>query len=256
MLKGSGVKGIGELVFGANGVFAPKSGDSQWWGGLKAAAGSLLKDGAEIAVGEAPGVGQVQAAYEVFSGVNMYGEELSYLERVGSAIGLIPGGKTFTKAASGLGMGGSAVNQMVRRSDGLTKQADNALGSATKQASGTAKPVAAGVGKVDAPKKRGPKTDPDAPHNATIRAQGNLLEAGGNRIIAGGGKARERLIPTEGGLKGGRRPDILFETANGQIRGRNVGLTDAAGNPVKRELEALGDLNGPGGIPTDFVPYD
>ncbi|QDT69091.1 hypothetical protein MalM25_20180 [Planctomycetes bacterium MalM25] len=152
MLKGSGVKGIGELVFGANGVFAPKSGDSQWWGGLKAAAGSLLKDGAEIAVGEAPGVGQVQAAYEVFSGVNMYGEELSYLERVGSAIGLIPGGKTFTKAASGLGMGGSAVNQMVRRSDGLTKQADNALGSATKQASGTAKPVAAGVGKVDAPR--------------------------------------------------------------------------------------------------------
>ncbi len=75
-------------------------------------------------------------------------------------------------------------------------------------------------------------------------------------MIAGGGRLPERLIPTQGGIKGGRRPDILFETANGQIRGRNVGKTDWFGNPIKRELEALDDFNGPGGIPTDFVPYD
>ena len=104
--------------------------------------------------------------------------------------------------------------------------------------------------------KRGPKTDPNAPHNATIRAQGELLEAGGNRLIAGGGKLKEQLVPTPGGIRGGRRPDILFETPSGQIRGRNIGKTTAAGDPIKREVEALRDLNGPGGIPTDFVPYD
>lgn len=75
-------------------------------------------------------------------------------------------------------------------------------------------------------------------------------------MIAGGGRHPERLIPTPGGTKGGRRPDILFETADGTLRGRNVGKTDRFGNPLKRELEALDDLNGPGGIPTDFVPYD
>jgi hypothetical protein len=107
-----------------------------------------------------------------------------------------------------------------------------------------------------APKKRGPKTDPNAPHNATISGQGDLLEAGGNTVIAGGGRFPERLIPTPGGNKGGRRPDILFETSDGTLRGRNIGKTDRFGNPIKRELEALEDLNGPGGIPTDFVPYD
>jgi RHS repeat-associated protein len=112
------------------------------------------------------------------------------------------------------------------------------------------------IDEVSATRKRGPKTDPNAPHNATIRTHGDLLETGGNRIIAGGGKLPERLIKTDGGLKGGRRPDILLETPNGQIRGRNVGKTDAAGNPIKRELEALDDLNNFGGIPTDFVPYD
>jgi len=104
--------------------------------------------------------------------------------------------------------------------------------------------------------KHGPKTDANAPHNATIRTHGDLLESGGNKVIAGGGKLPERPIKTPGGVKGGRRPDILFETPNGQIRGRNVGKTDRFGNPIKRELEALDDLNGPGGIPTDFVPYD
>jgi hypothetical protein len=83
-----------------------------------------------------------------------------------------------------------------------------------------------------------------------------LIEAGGGKIIAGGGKLPEQLIPTPGGVKGGRRPDILFETENGVLRGRNIGKVDANGNPIKRELDALRDLNGPGGIPTDFVPYN
>jgi RHS repeat-associated protein len=104
--------------------------------------------------------------------------------------------------------------------------------------------------------KRGPKTDPDAPHNATIRAEADALEAQGNTILAGGGRSKERLIPTPGGEKGGRRPDILYETPEGELRGRNVGKVDAQGNAVPREQAAMRDLNGPGGLPTDFVPYN
>ncbi|QDT69090.1 Bifunctional hemolysin/adenylate cyclase precursor [Planctomycetes bacterium MalM25] len=119
--KGSGVKGIGELVFGANGVFAPKSGDSQWWGGLKAAAGSLLKDGAEIAVGEVPIVGDLVAANEAINDSNLYGEQVGMAGRVAAAVSLIPGGKVATKAAEGLGAAarglGGLFSSLTRRSD-------------------------------------------------------------------------------------------------------------------------------------------
>ncbi|HEX5745450.1 MAG TPA: SpvB/TcaC N-terminal domain-containing protein [Archangium sp.] len=104
--------------------------------------------------------------------------------------------------------------------------------------------------------RRGPKTDPNAPHNAKIREEADRLETEGNTIIAGGGRAKERLIPTPGGSKSGRRPDILYETPDGKIQGRNIGKTKADGSPVPREVDALNDLNGPGGVPTDFVPYD
>jgi RHS repeat-associated protein len=104
--------------------------------------------------------------------------------------------------------------------------------------------------------KRGPKTDPDAPHNAKIRAEADALRAQGNKILAGGGSRPERLRGTPNGAKSGRRPDIIYQTPNGELRGRNVGRTRADGSPVPREQEALDDLNGPGGLPTDFVPYD
>jgi RHS repeat-associated protein len=104
--------------------------------------------------------------------------------------------------------------------------------------------------------KRGPKTDPGAPHNKTIREEAEKLEKEGNTIVAGGGRAKERLVPTPGGKKAGRRPDILYETPTGEVRGRNVGKVNAQGLPVPREVDALSDLNGPGGLPTDFVPYN
>lgn len=112
---------------------------------------------------------------------------------------------------------------------------------------------------IDPPKrgaKRGPKTDPEAPHNAKIRSEADKLEAEGNTILRGGGREKEQLIPTPGGKKSGRRPDILHRSPDGQLRGRNVGKTKADGTPVPREVDALDDLNGPGGLPTDFVPYD
>jgi hypothetical protein len=105
--------------------------------------------------------------------------------------------------------------------------------------------------------KRGPKTDETAPHNAKIREEAERLAAiPGNRIVAGGRDKPERLVPTPGGVKSGRRPDIIYETPDGSMRGVNVGRTKADGSPVTREQQALDDLNGPGGLPTDFVPYD
>ena len=105
------------------------------------------------------------------------------------------------------------------------------------------------------PSRPGPKTDPNAPHNAKIREIAERLKSEGNTVLSGGG-GKERLIPTPGGKKGGRRPDIEYETPSGEARGINVGKTRKDGTPVKREVDALEDLNGPGGLPTDFEPYD
>ena len=103
--------------------------------------------------------------------------------------------------------------------------------------------------------RRGPKTDPNAPHNARIRLEAEKLRADGSEILSGGGE-KERLIRTVGGKKGGRRPDIEYRTPGGEIRAKNIGKRLANGTPVLRELYALDDLNGPGGLPTDFIPYD
>jgi len=75
-------------------------------------------------------------------------------------------------------------------------------------------------------------------------------------IVNGGRVEREQVIRTEGGKKAGRRPDIVYRTPDGAKRGRNVGKTNADGTPVKREREALDDLNKHSDTPTDFVPYD
>jgi hypothetical protein len=107
------------------------------------------------------------------------------------------------------------------------------------------------------PAKRGPKTDPDAPHNKKIREVADQLESDGNTIIAGGGRLPERIIVTPGGIKGSKRPDIIYRTKDGESRGVNVGRTGADGLPVTREIEALNDLRGPGNFQMDpFVPYD
>ena len=103
--------------------------------------------------------------------------------------------------------------------------------------------------------KRGPKTDPNAPHNAKIREVAAKLEDEGNTIIAGGG-GKEKAIPTPGGHKGSRRADILYETPDKQIKAVNVGRTKADGSPVTREVKAMQDLIEKAGIPTIFVPYD
>jgi hypothetical protein len=91
--------------------------------------------------------------------------------------------------------------------------------------------------------KSGPKTDPTAPHNARIKAEADALEADGHEILAGGRRKPEKAIPTPGGHKDSRRPDILYKTPDGTVKGRNVGKTKADGTPVTREQKAMEDLN-------------
>jgi len=103
--------------------------------------------------------------------------------------------------------------------------------------------------------KRGPKTDPGAPHNKKIQELGDAIEAEGGTILAGGGRLPERVIRTPDGYKSSRRPDILYKTPEGAIKGRNVGKTKADGSPVTREQQALEDLKAVG-IDIDFAAYD
>jgi RHS repeat-associated protein len=114
----------------------------------------------------------------------------------------------------------------------------------------------AGCGGARRGAKRGPKTDPNAPHNATIRAEADALVEAENEILAGGGRRAERVVPIPpGGHKRFRRPDIVYQTPDGEVRAVNVGRTRSDGSPVQREVEAIEDLEA-AGVPTEFVPYD
>ncbi len=106
--------------------------------------------------------------------------------------------------------------------------------------------------------KPGPRTEDTAPHNAAVIRERERLEAEGNRIVNGGRKPglKEEVVDTKGGHKDTRRPDITYVTPEGDVRGRNVGKTKKDGTPVKREQQALDDLNNHSKRKTDFVPYD
>jgi hypothetical protein len=102
--------------------------------------------------------------------------------------------------------------------------------------------------------KRGPKPFGTGPHNLRIGEVADSVTDG--RIIAGGQTGLpERFIPTPNGLLSGRRADVLVERADGSLYGINVGrVSSRTGAPIKREAEALNDLEG-AGIEMHFVPY-
>lgn len=84
-----------------------------------------------------------------------------------------------------------------------------------------------------------------------------LKENPGARIVAGGGIKDEKLVATPYGIKEGRRPDTIIERADGSQFGINVGKTKADGTTlIKREAQALKDLNENGNLPTIFVRYN
>ncbi len=145
---------------------------------------------------------------------------------------------------------GHDVSGMVANSQ-VAKQVLGAVAGQKGQASSGIKPE---------PQKRGPKPQHEGAHNQKV----DQIGAGGTpsgvkpgeKVVAGGGLEPEVVIPTPGGKKEGRRPDVIIENeTTGAQRGVNVGKVDKDGKPIKREQEALDDLNNHGGIPTTFEPY-
>jgi hypothetical protein len=103
--------------------------------------------------------------------------------------------------------------------------------------------------------KRGPKPFGVGAHNVKIAEVADQVSDGA--VVAGGQRLGlpEAVIKTENGFKGSRRPDILVERANGSRYGINVGKQAATGAPIKREAQAIQDLEG-AGLEMHFVPYN
>lgn len=110
------------------------------------------------------------------------------------------------------------------------------------------------VEKKSTKEKTGSKPAGTGAHNKKIIEVADNVKDG--EIIAGGGRLNEKLIATPGGLKSGRRPDILVKQPDGSIYGINVRKTTASGLPITREIQPINDLEIYGGIKMYFVPYD
>ncbi|MFW5670164.1 MAG: RHS repeat-associated core domain-containing protein, partial [Acetivibrio ethanolgignens] len=114
----------------------------------------------------------------------------------------------------------------------------------------------ASYGKSSGKQKTGPKPQGTGAHNLKIEEIASQVTDG--TVIAGGGRIcpnPEVIIQTPNGLKKTRRPDILVQRPDGTLYGLNVGKTTAKGAPIKREVEALYDLEDHG-LPMYFVGYD
>src|SRR6266511_2366031 len=115
-------------------------------------------------------------------------------------------------------------------------------------------PKAAKAVKVGA--KTGPKPKGTGPHNKKIEEVAKSVKDG--QVIGGGqGPLPEAVIPTPGGLKSVRRPDILVRRPDGSVYGINVGKRSLrTGAMIKREAEAIADLEKFGDIEMHFAPYN
>jgi hypothetical protein len=112
------------------------------------------------------------------------------------------------------------------------------------------------------PKKRGPKPGLKGPHNKKIHQVAQDVQKKGNQVIAGGKLpgATEAVIPTPGGKKLSRRPDILARRPDGSLYGINVGKQmkrgPKRGLPCDREIDAIYDLEIYADLEMHFVPYN
>ena len=100
--------------------------------------------------------------------------------------------------------------------------------------------------------KTGPKPAGTGPHNQKITDVANSVKDG--KVVAGGQQLPEKAINTAGGIKNSRRPDIILERPDGSQYGINVEKTTTPGAPIKREADAINDLEGVG-FEMHFVPY-
>jgi hypothetical protein len=110
------------------------------------------------------------------------------------------------------------------------------------------------------PQKRGPKPKHEGPHNQTVDKRIEELKGklGEDWEHVGGGSKTEFTVKTPGGTKDSRRLDITFRNKKtGKLYHEQVGRTEkSTGQPVKREREAIDDINEATGIKPKFTPYD
>lgn len=102
---------------------------------------------------------------------------------------------------------------------------------------------------------RGPKPKGEGPHNQTIDNRIDELKNQGMTHENGGSKTEE-TVSTDGGVKSSRRPDITMREGDGTLYRENVGRTYANGDPIKREIDALNDIERATGVRPKFTPYD
>jgi RHS repeat-associated protein len=108
--------------------------------------------------------------------------------------------------------------------------------------------------------KPGPKPWPEGAHNQTIaRRVGELQrELGPDWEHEAGGPLTEEVINIPlGGHRSQRRPDITFRNwITGEYYRENVGRIYSNGQPIRREVEALDDLERATGQRPGYTPYD
>jgi len=150
----------------------------------------------------------------------------------------------------------SVIKVAASKADDAAKSAKNTISNGVKDSSNKIKTIAAssnikGTGET-LKVKTGPKPAGTGPHNNKIEEVAKLVKDG--KVIAGGQKLPEVSIKTPGGVKNSRRPDILVEKPDGTKYGINVGKTAKSGAPIKREAQAINDLED-AGLKMHYVPY-
>ena len=92
-------------------------------------------------------------------------------------------------------------------------------------------------------------------HRAKVESRVEELRARGHEHL-GGGSLPEEQIPTPGGSKTFRRPDITTRAPDGSIYRENVGRSTSGGRPVAREQRALDDIEAAAGQRPGYTSYD
>ncbi|WP_404366238.1 RHS repeat-associated core domain-containing protein [Corallococcus coralloides] len=152
-----------------------------------------------------------------------------------SSVHVAMAGAAIYSAGEGIASGVSALSRSARQ--GMTK-ARALLGANT----------ARGV-----PNPHGSRGGPA--HRATIERRIDELKAEGHEHV-GGGSLPEEVIPTPGGAKTFRRPDITTHAPDGSTYRENVGRSTSEGSPVARERRALNDIEAATGQRPGYTPYD
>ena len=153
---------------------------------------------------------------------------------LGDALSMLIGSEEAATGEGAVGVGGVVVVG----SGGTAAVAGGtvAVGGAVMMVHGTA---TAANGALNLASQKGRLGDEG--HRAAVAKSAEKTKAQGGTIEAGGG-GPEKRVNTPGGKKQYRYPDIIARDANGNLIYENVGKTNKNGQPVKRERDAMRDL--------------